>query len=84
MQPQGRRTLWLARTGLWFAVALVVALQVAGALNRPVRDRLADLHVYWGSVRVLLDGGSLYDFAAGNDAPFTYPPFAGLLFTPLA
>ncbi|MEO3775887.1 glycosyltransferase family 87 protein [Micromonospora sp. B11E3] len=84
MQPQGRRTLWLARTGLWIAVALVVALQVAGALNRPVRDRLADLHVYWGSVRVLLDGGSLYDFAAWNDAPFTYPPFAGLLFTPLA
>ncbi|WP_232534333.1 glycosyltransferase 87 family protein [Plantactinospora sp. KBS50] len=32
---------------------------------------------------MLLDGGSLYDFAAWNDAPFTYPPFAGLLLAPL-
>ncbi len=84
MRLQGRRGIQLGKIGLWTAVTAVVALQVTGALNRPVRDRLADLHVYWGSVQILLDGGSLYDFAAWNDAPFTYPPFAGLLFAPLA
>ncbi|HEX6968578.1 MAG TPA: glycosyltransferase family 87 protein [Micromonosporaceae bacterium] len=36
-----------------------------------------------GGVQFLLDGASLYDFAAHNDAPFTYPPFAGLIFVPL-
>lgn len=81
---RGSRSRHLVSVGLWAAVALVAALQVAGALNRPVRDRLADLHVYWGSVRMLLDGESLYDFAAWNEAPFTYPPFAGLLLAPLA
>ena len=84
MGPRGSRSRRLVIVGLWAAVALVAALQVVGALNRPARDRLADLHVYWGSVRMLLDGDSLYDFAAWNDAPFTYPPFAGLLLTPLA
>jgi hypothetical protein len=40
--------------------------------------------VYVGSVRLLYDGGSLYDCAAeSTGAPFTYPPFAGLVFFPL-
>jgi alpha-1,2-mannosyltransferase len=62
----------------------VAALQVAGAVLRPAGERFVDLDVYAGAVRLLLDGGSLYDFVGHNDAPFTYPPFAGLLFVPAA
>jgi hypothetical protein len=51
--------------------------------RRPPGDRLADLNVHLGSVRGLLNGASLYDFHAANGAPFTYPPFAGLLFVSL-
>ncbi len=69
---------------LWAAAAAAAALQVGSSLARPLYDRLADLHVYWGSVRMLADGRSLYDFAAGNGDPFTYPPFAGIAFMPLA
>jgi len=84
MGSRGSRSCRLVNVGLWAAVSLVAALQVMGALNRPARDRFADLHVYWGSARMFLAGGSLYDFAAWNGAPFTYPPFAGLLLAPLA
>ncbi|GLY96759.1 glycosyltransferase 87 family protein [Actinoplanes sp. NBRC 103695] len=47
-------------------------------LSRPVEARLSDLHVYLGAAAA----PSLYDFIRG-DAPFTYPPFAALLFRPL-
>lgn len=79
--PAARRSVAVA---LWVAAGVVAVLQVVAALRRPPLDRLADLHVYSASVRMLLDGGSLYDFAAHNGAPFTYPPFAGLVFLPLA
>ncbi|WP_212997658.1 glycosyltransferase 87 family protein [Winogradskya consettensis] len=32
----------------------------------------------------LRHGASLYDFVSAGNAPFTYPPFAGLMFLPLA
>lgn len=68
----------------WALAVLVAAAQVWAAFARPLHDRLADLHVYVGSVGLLHHGGSLYDFAAeSNGAPFTYPPFAGLFFFPL-
>ena len=70
-----RRVLW--------AVTGVVAAGTAGmALRRPPEVQLTDLSVYLGAVSGLADGASLYDFARGA-APFTYPPFAALLFTPL-
>src|SRR4051794_1697099 len=69
---------------LWSAAAAVAGLQVWAAFHRPAYDQLADLGVYLGSVRLLGDGGSLYDFAAAhNGAPFTYPPFAGLVLFPV-
>jgi alpha-1,2-mannosyltransferase len=69
---------------LWLAALVVAVLQAWAGLHRPLPDRLADLQVYLGSVWELHGGGSLYDFAAsGTAAPFTYPPFAGLLFGPL-
>lgn len=71
------------RRGLWIAVAVVAAVTAYAALHRPTDVRLSDLSVYVGAVSVLAGGNSLYDFIRGN-APFTYPPFAGLLFRPLA
>jgi alpha-1,2-mannosyltransferase len=69
---------------LWLAVVAAVAHDLWVPPRRPPGDRLADLDVYVGSVRSLLAGGSLYDFHAANGAPFTYPPFAGLLLLPTA
>jgi alpha-1,2-mannosyltransferase len=76
----GRRTLPAA---LWLATGLVATITVYAALQRPAHLRLTDLAVYLGAVEGLTDGASLYDFIRGS-APFTYPPFAGLLFTPLS
>jgi alpha-1,2-mannosyltransferase len=68
---------------MWWAAAAAVAVITAGAaLSRPAGVRLSDLSVYLGATAGLDDGASLYDFIRGN-APFTYPPFAALLFRPL-
>ncbi|XVV09442.1 glycosyltransferase 87 family protein [Actinoplanes sp. CA-131856] len=64
------------------AAGLVAAITAGMALARPAEVRLSDLSVYLGAVSGLLDGDSLYDFTRGA-APFTYPPFAALLFAPL-
>lgn len=69
---------------LWLASAAVAGIQAYSALTREPSDRLADLSVYVGAAQDLLRTGSLYDFITANDAPFTYPPFAGLLMVPLA
>ncbi|WP_211768009.1 glycosyltransferase 87 family protein [Kutzneria sp. CA-103260] len=42
-----------------------------------------DLDVYRIGASVLLHGGDLYGPLPGVDLPFTYPPFAAVLFTPL-
>jgi alpha-1,2-mannosyltransferase len=73
-----------ATIAAWLLAAGVAALQAYAALSRPVADRLSDLHVYVGAADLLRQGGSLYDFSARGGAPFTYPPFAGLLFLPLS
>ena len=70
---------------IWVAAVLLASLQAWGGLHRPLVDRLSDLQVYLGSVDTFWHGGSLYDFAAAaTGAPFTYPPFAGLVLSPLA
>ena len=49
-------------------------------------QRLVDLDVYRGAGRAVLHGRDLYAFVghAPQRLPFTYPPFAALLATPLA
>ena len=64
---------------VWAAAATAGGVTAATALARPVGDRLSDLHVYLGAAA----SPSLYDFTRG-DAPFTYPPFAAMLFRALA
>jgi alpha-1,2-mannosyltransferase len=66
----------------WLPALLVIVVTGYAALARPAELRLTDLSVYRGAVAGLRHDASLYDFALGA-APFTYPPFAGLLFAPL-
>ena len=85
----GHATLYREHTQLarwrtdWLPAALVATVTGYAALARPAGSRLADLGVYLGAVDGLRHGRSLYDFASAAGAPFTYPPFAGLLFWPL-
>jgi len=67
----------------WLPALLVAVVTCYAVLARSGGSRLTDLGVYIGAVHWLRDGASLYDFIVG-DAPFTYPPFAGLVFLPLA
>jgi alpha-1,2-mannosyltransferase len=67
----------------WLPAIFIAAVTAAGALSRPAAIRLSDLGVYVGAVGGIRHGASLYDFISASHAPFTYPPFAGLLFWPL-
>jgi len=72
----------MGKRDTWLPATLVAVVTSYAMLSRPPQARLTDLSVYLGAVTGLRDGASLYDFIRG-DAPFTYPPFAGLLFLPL-
>ncbi|WP_432832820.1 glycosyltransferase 87 family protein [Dactylosporangium sp. CA-092794] len=72
---------WSVR-GLWSAFAAVAVLSSVLVLRRPAFDRLADLQVYREAVRWAQAGHPLYEYAAANGDPFTYPPFAALVFWP--
>ena len=64
--------------------AFLAAGTAALIFVRPLTDRLADLGVYWGAAQAVGRGEPLYAFQAANGDPFTYPPFAMVLFYPLA
>jgi alpha-1,2-mannosyltransferase len=69
----------------WLVCAVAVAVYVYGAVRLPYRpDEMSDLHVYLGAVRTMIAGGSLYQFVSFNGDEFNYPPFAGMVFVPLA
>lgn len=69
----------------WAALALVLAVRLVVA----VPGRFGDLAVYrWGGTAVWTDGALYAAHYAGPGAdralPFTYPPFAAMLFWPLS
>jgi alpha-1,2-mannosyltransferase len=70
------------------ALIVVVAAIAVGVflVTVPTFREFFDLGVYRGAVRYwLLDGGELYDFLYNDtEYGFTYPPFAALVFSPLA
>ena len=70
---------WLVASYAFLAAGTAALIFV-----RPVTDRLADLGVYWGAAQAVRTGTPLYAFHAANGDPFTYPPFAMVLFYPLA
>ncbi len=74
---------WLA-LGVSCAAYLVVSLMHHQAFHPWGRLNYFDLRVYRGAARLVVDGGALYGGPIWHWAPFTYPPFAAVLFTPLA
>jgi alpha-1,2-mannosyltransferase len=68
------------------ACAAAVAWLFAVHLGVTPAQRLVDLDVYRGAGSAVLHGRDLYSFVghAPQRLPFTYPPFAALLATPLA
>jgi alpha-1,2-mannosyltransferase len=74
---------WLPAPAL---IALAVAPLVLHWLGNADDQRLVDLDVYRTGGEMVLAGRPVYDFAtpAPQLLPFTYPPIAALLATPLA
>ncbi|WP_250002564.1 glycosyltransferase 87 family protein [Actinoplanes sp. M2I2] len=72
----------MGKRWMWTLAAAAALATATAAFWKPAGARLTDLSVYLGAVSGLADGAGLYDFTRGA-APFTYPPFAALLFTPL-
>lgn len=70
------------------AAAAVAVSALAVFAFRYQSPELIDLEVYRSAARRVLDGVPLYPpgsrYADGQPFPFTYPPFAALLLTPLA
>ncbi|MDQ1733400.1 MAG: alpha,2-mannosyltransferase, partial [Pseudonocardiales bacterium] len=63
----------------------ITALSVSWQLLASVLWRQTDYFVYRLGGATVAHGGSLYaDHLAGTPLPFTYPPFAAMLFVPLA
>ncbi|MEV0329033.1 glycosyltransferase 87 family protein [Micromonospora echinospora] len=72
-----------AAGALWLLFGVTAVVSSALVLRRPAAERLSDLHIYHGAMRHLQSGGALYEYAAENGGPFTYPPFAALLLWPV-
>jgi alpha-1,2-mannosyltransferase len=66
-------------------LTVLALLAVLWVVLVPGRRGFFDVGVYYGAVRHWLAGGQLYDYVRpGTVYGFTYPPFAALLFAPLA
>jgi alpha-1,2-mannosyltransferase len=76
-----------AQTRRLVVVAVTVAAAAAAFWHLFRWQHVFDLKIYISAEKWWLDGGSLYDFAQPDDLQgrlyFTYPPFAGLVMTPL-
>lgn len=67
------------------AVLLLCSLAAFAVLSVVQGFQMADIHVYRAEGRAVLHGTDLYGFAVTRwELPATYPPFAALLFVPLA
>ena len=75
----------------WLAPALLVAsvaARLAWTYLVPHGANFVDLHVYLGGAEALNRPGTLYDYVYADQTPdfplpFTYPPFAAVVFYPL-
>ncbi len=69
-------------------LALSIAARLAWTYLVPNGANFVDLHVYLGGAAALDHPGTLYSYVYGDQTPdfplpFTYPPFAALVFYPL-
>ena len=81
----GSRVRWLAPVLL----ALSVAVRLGWTYLVPNGANFVDLHVYLGGAAALDAPGTLYSYVYAEQTPdfplpFTYPPFAALVFYPLS
>ncbi|WP_163802146.1 mannosyltransferase [Mycolicibacterium sediminis] len=77
----------LLRAAPWL-LALSVVARLAWTYLVPNGANFVDLHVYVGGAATVGTGQSLYDFVYADQTPdfplpFTYPPFAAVVFQPL-
>jgi alpha-1,2-mannosyltransferase len=70
--------------GAWTVFGIVAVVSSVLVLRRPAGQRLSDLHIYYGAAQTVRHGDPLYGYVAENGGPFTYPPFAVLVFRPFA
>lgn len=69
-------------------LVLSIAARLAWTYLTPHGANFVDLHVYLGGAAALDQPGTLYDYVYADQTPdfplpFTYPPFAALVFYPL-
>ena len=69
-------------------LAVSVAARFAWTYLVPNGANFVDLHVYVGGAATLGSGQPLYDYVYADQTPdfplpFTYPPFAAVVFAPL-
>jgi alpha-1,2-mannosyltransferase len=83
-----RRLASLLRTAAPVLLVVSIAARLALTYLTPNGENFVDLHVYLGGAAALDHPGTLYDFVYGEHTPdfplpFTYPPFAAIVFYPL-
>jgi alpha-1,2-mannosyltransferase len=78
-----QRVAWLA-LGVSCAAYLLLSLTHGQAFHPWGRLGFFDLKVYRGAARWVVNGHPLYGGPIWRWAPFTYPPFAAVVLTPLA
>lgn len=86
--PTQAARMWLS-AGLLALLAILVIVWQWHVVFWQLDDPLGDLAIYRGAVTYVVDGGSLYDYVfehatRAEGYSFTYPPFAALIFLPLA
>jgi alpha-1,2-mannosyltransferase len=84
------RTRWAARLSAAAPLLLVLSVgaRLAWTYLLPNGANFVDLHVYVGGASALDRPGTLYEYVYGEQTPdfplpFTYPPFAAVVFYPL-
>ncbi|MGE0777472.1 mannosyltransferase [Mycolicibacterium sp.] len=85
--PGARRLAWLS-TAAPVLLIVSVAARLAWTYLVPNGANFVDLHVYIGGAAAVDHPGTLYDYVYAEQTPdfplpFTYPPFAAVLFYPL-
>lgn len=87
MSEHGRAFLIRYAVLAWALLAVAVTIRMGLTLFLPNGGNLIDLHVYVDGAATMTSG-QLYDYtydldSTGFPLPFTYPPFAAVLFYPL-
>lgn len=87
--PPRRRIAGLLRAAAPALLAASVAARLAWTYLTPHGANFVDLHVYLGGAAAINHPGTLYSFVYADQTPdfplpFTYPPFAAVVFYPLS